>query len=92
MKKLVLALSSLLLVMISCSSNNDETQTTPEDPSTILLKKELVTEDGVETTSNIIYNGNKLVSAVAVGGYKTIYTYTGDFITKIELFRPDETI
>jgi hypothetical protein len=93
MKKLALVFSALIFIMTSCSvSSSDDPIIDPPVTNGIKLIKELVTVDGVETTSNITYSGNKLVSALEVGGYKTNYTYTGDFITKIELFRTDETI
>lgn len=90
MKKLVLMFASVLSI-ISCSSNEDSLST-PAEPVVVLLKKLIQTENGVETITNFNYDGNKLISRIEVGGYKEFYTYTGDFITKIELNRPDGTI
>lgn len=41
-------------------------------------------KDGSTSTIDLIYDGNKIVSETDQGGYKTIYIYTGDLITRVE--------
>jgi hypothetical protein len=81
MKKLLCLFSASLLVLASCSSDD----TNSSDSATSILPKKVVNVYGKETsTSQITYNGNKLVSVVNDEGEKSIYTYTGDLVTKIE--------
>lgn len=91
MKKFALAFSVLILILTSCSSSDEEPTPTPEVTGNKLIK-EIATKNGVSTTTNYTYNGDKLVSAITVGGDKQYITYTGDYITKIEYFSNDDVI
>lgn len=99
MKKINLILGILIFVLSSCSSDSGETGT-PVTPSTILVKKIIeLDNDGKEmSTTDFVYNGNKIVSEVivkkdlsVVGNigflyqYKTEYTYTGNLITSVKV-------
>ncbi len=99
MKKITLILSVLMLVS-SCSSDSSSESDTPVTPSSILVKKIIeLDKDGKEmSTTDFVYNGNKIVSEViakkdlsVVGNigflynYKTEYTYTGNLITSIKV-------
>jgi hypothetical protein len=99
MRKIALGLIVLLLVLSSCSSDSGENDT-PATPSTVLVKKiiELDKEGKEMSTTDFVYNGNKIVSEViakkdlsVIGNigflytYKTEYTYTGNLITSIKV-------
>ena len=99
MKRINLILSILILVLSSCSSDNGE-NVTPVTPSAILVKKIIqLDQNGKEiSTTDFVYNGNKIVSEVitkrdlsVIGNigfiyqYKTEYTYTGNLITSIKV-------
>lgn len=92
MKNLILGCSTLLLVLTSCSKSSDDPAVapvvTPPTSSAILLKKFIVTPAGSTTgiTTDITYNGNKIVKSVSSDGTSKVFTYTGDLITKIEEF------
>ncbi|TDE02087.1 hypothetical protein [Flavobacterium sandaracinum] len=99
MRKIALGLIVLLLVLSSCSGDSGENDT-PVTPSTVLVKKIIeLDKDGKElSTTDFVYNGNKIVSEVTakkdlsvVGNigflytYKTEYIYTGNLITSIKV-------
>ena len=99
MKKINLILGILILVLSSCSSDNGE-NVTPVTPSTTLVKKIIqLDQNGKEmSTTDFVYNGNKIVSEVtakkdfSIFGnigfmyqYKTEYTYSGSLITSIKV-------
>jgi hypothetical protein len=99
MRKIALGLIVLLLVLSSCSSDSGENDT-PATPSTVLVKKiiELDKEGKEMSTTDFVYNGNKIASEVIakkdlsiIGNigflytYKTEYTYTGNLITSIKV-------
>ena len=99
MKKITLILSVLMLVS-SCSSDSSSESDTPVTPPSILVKKIIeLDKDGKEmSTTDFVYNGNKIVSEViakkdlsVVGNigflytYKTEYTYTGNLITSVKV-------
>lgn len=96
MKKLILGLSTLVVLFSSCSTN-DDTTTVPEVPitSVILAKKIITTDvalDAYVITSDLTFNGSKIAEKNVVStdpatlASKEVYTYTGDLITKIETF------
>lgn len=83
MKKLLYLFTTSLLVLTSCSKDDNDSSS---PVSSILVKKIIdIDIDGSSSTRNYEYNGNKIVSMTEDGLlYK--YTYTGDYITKIEEF------
>ncbi|MBC5842619.1 hypothetical protein H8R23_14490 [Flavobacterium sp. F-380] len=93
MKKFELLGLGLLLsiILISCSKDGDPNQVaTQETLSTILPKKvnyiENIDYDKIGRDTYLTYNGNKLVSSILHNRWKSVFTYTGDLITKIENF------
>lgn len=87
MKKLLYLFSASLLVLASCSKDDNTGDVAPE---TLLPKK--IVETDVEngksgsSTYTITYDGNKLKDISVTDASRTVYTYTGDVITKVELF------
>lgn len=77
MKKLLSLLSVVLLVFVSCSDNDNDS------PDPILLKKVNYTRNGVLSSENIIYDGNKIVSNSFTTGTIFKYTYADNVIAKI---------
>ena len=92
-KKLFCFLVTSLLVLTSCS--NDDNNGTIE-PVKVITPKSITYqgENGENIDVNtLIYNGNKIVSAscLAYGRImKTVFTYTGNLITKTEGFTDDQ--
>lgn len=87
MKKVFLFLSAISLVAVSCSSD-DDSPTNP-DPGSILVKREVYQQagvDGFNFTTDYTYNGNKIVKEVSNDGYVANYFYTGDLITKVDWY------
>lgn len=89
MKKLLILSTIVSLIMISCSSD-ENSPSEPKDstlPKTIsyVYPNEIL---GRNYTSTLTYNGNKIVSSVRSAS-KTVFTYTGDVITKQEVFDVD---
>lgn len=89
MKRITLLLSIILLSIISCEKDD---AITPE--SAILPKK--IVSSGEDDSSEIFisYNGSKLSEFSSTENNiarKTVITYTGDLITKIEQKRGSET-
>lgn len=77
MKKLIL-ISSLVIIALSCSRSNDTPEAASETP--VLLTK-VISQDG--TTSHYKYNGTKVSEILYNYGYKDVFTYNEDVITKI---------
>lgn len=73
--------------MSSCSSDDSS-----ESTDAVLLPKK-ITETIVENgqsgslTYTLSYDGNKLKDIAVSDASRSVYTYTGDLITKVELFR-----
>ncbi|MDN3673866.1 hypothetical protein QWY99_12475 [Flavobacterium branchiarum] len=87
MKKILFLFSTILLTLASCSSDDNEKET-----PLILVKKRIISDlNGLVITGNITYNGNKIVSNKDEDG-DVRYTYTGDYITKIEVFLNDGSL
>lgn len=93
MKKLLLIFIAFTTLLASCS--NDE-NSSPEDPSedASVFPKTISyiypnTYLGTNSTSTLKFDGNKIVSSVESDS-KTIFTYSGDFITKQEVFDLDQ--
>jgi hypothetical protein len=84
-KKLHYFLAASLLILTSCSKNNAE-----QGDGNIKLPKSKYYKyidfpsDNYESTYR--YNGNKIESILDDNGSKTVFTYTGDLITKKEDF------
>lgn len=83
MKKLLCLLSAIAFVFASCSKDDDN----PSDPASLILVKKIIDIDidGSSSSRDYEYNGNKIVS-MTEDGLLSKYTYTGDYITKIEEF------
>jgi len=89
MKKILCLFSALSMVLISsCSSDDSSSDSTSE---TLLPKKitETVVENGQSgsLTYTLSYDGNKLKEIGVSDASRSVYTYTGDLITKVELYR-----
>ncbi|MFV8466875.1 hypothetical protein [Flavobacterium sp. LB1P62] len=99
MRKFALGSIVFTTLLLSCSSDNAGNDT-PVVPASVLVKKIIeLDKDGKEmSTTDFVYNGNKIVSEViakkdlsVVGNigflysYKTEYTYTGNLITSIKV-------
>ncbi|MFM9459131.1 hypothetical protein ACKUCH_01680 [Flavobacterium psychrophilum] len=79
MKKIFYTLCALSLLLISCSKDDTTVATAPENTTTNILPKKII-EEGV--TGILTYDGNKLLT-VTYPYKKTVFTYTGDLVTKI---------
>jgi hypothetical protein len=93
MKKFALAFSALLLIMASCSkSDSDDVKDQSILTGDVLIKKMILTSTTEDldsfwnATYTYSYNGSKLTQITGNDGYKAVYTYTGDLITKIDYF------
>jgi hypothetical protein len=87
MKKLICLFSAIALIFTSCSSEDSSTSSTGN-----LLTKLIDTyDDGSVETTEYEYNGNKISRQFSDLDLRdeTIYTYTGDLITKEEYFFDD---
>lgn len=78
-----------VLLLINCSNNSSSTDpTNPPEIKYALPRMYIFTylESGTTTqvTETFNYNGNKLLWTEGIYNYKTVYTYTGDNINKIE--------
>lgn len=87
MKKLLYLFSAVALTLTSCSSEDDSNNSS----GTLLTKIIETYDDGTVETTDFEYNGNKIVSVSSDLDLRdeTIYTYTGDLITKEEYFFDD---
>ncbi|WP_289665362.1 hypothetical protein [Flavobacterium panacagri] len=89
MKKLVILFTALFFGMSSCSSedgaSSGDTSILPKTISYVYPNIYL----GTNTTSTLTYSGNKIISSIDEDS-KTLFTYTGDLITKQEVFDIDE--
>ena len=89
MKKFLTLLSAITLVFTSCSKDDSPSE---ETSSSVLVKKMILTSTDEDddsywnNTINFSYNGTKLTQSIDEDGYKSVYTYTGYLITKIEYF------
>ncbi len=103
MKKIIALLLVASTFLISCSKTDEPLTINPSsetdepvtiNPSSSVLVKKMVTVVTTKssnlnntTTSNLTYNGNKLVSIIGEGSQssKINFSYTGDLITKMEI-------
>lgn len=90
MKKIILTFATLL-VLTSCSKD-DPSNPTSLDSGLVLLKKMGLTnpQTNVTTSGEFTYDGNKIVQST-LGTAKTVYTYTGELITKTNTTFTDAT-
>ncbi|MFB3386548.1 hypothetical protein [Flavobacterium sp. LAR06] len=89
MKKILCLFSALSMVLISsCSSDDSSTDGASE---TLLPKKivETTVENGESgsLTYTITYDGNKLKDIALSDASRSVYTYTGEVITKVESYK-----
>lgn len=90
MKKILYFFGALAFALTSCSDEeNSENPILPENY--ILPKKSVYTEGKDKFETVFVYDGNKIVSATSLTS-KTVYTYTGDYITKREDFSDGKII
>ena len=89
MKKILCLFGALTLVLVSCSSD-DENSENLILPKTVTYKYS--DAEGDNDKAVVLYNGNKIVSASYSVSDKEVYTYIGDFITKIEDFASEGNI
>jgi hypothetical protein len=88
MKKILFALA-IMFSLFSCSSSDDSSQIS----SDVLLKKKIVGEgDGTSFEVTYTYQGNKLVKIISSSGGYWNFKYTGNLITKIEVFDLNSTL
>lgn len=83
MKKLLYLFASSLLVFTSCSNNDNNSL---DSASSILVKKITETENSLTVSSDVLYDGNKIISKTESDGFQTKFTYSGNQIVKIEEF------
>lgn len=89
MKKILCLFSALSMVLISSCSSDDSSS---DNASGTLLPTK-ITETTVENgksgslTYTFTYDGNKLKEVGATDASRSVYTYTGDVITKVESYK-----
>jgi hypothetical protein len=83
MKKIICLTFVLSLFILSCSSNESNDNS---NSGVVLLRKLISSNSQGTVTTNLNYNGNKIVNATSSNGTENIYTYTGDLITKTETY------
>lgn len=93
MKKLLLLFIALNLVFTSCSNDDNSPNGDTSTEDTSILPKTISyiypsVDLGTNSKSTLTYDGNKLLSSIKDGS-KTIFTYTGNVITKQEKFDVD---
>lgn len=84
MKK-IFTIAAIALFTITSCSDDDSTPTSNPDESAILPVKIIRTEDGEIITSDLTYNGTKLVSVINEYG-SDLYTYDGDQIVERKVY------
>lgn len=72
-------------ILFSCSSSSDSSSAS----SDVLLTK-IIYDDG--SSSNLEYAGNKLIKVSTSDGGYTIFTYTGDLVTREDNYSSNKTI
>lgn len=86
MKKLICLFSVLSLFLTSCSG--DESNNVVNPSSDVLPIKIIQTyEDGSTFSTDITYDGNKLLKLIYSDGSVINYTYSGSLVSKVEYFR-----
>lgn len=92
MKKISCLFGVLALILVSCSNDYGSANgvTNTPLPKTVSYKYSDSPDDN--DIVSVTYIGNKIVSAGFTPNDKQVYTYTGDFITKIEDFAEEGNI
>lgn len=82
----------LLLITLSFVSCSSEDSNLNEDKKSVLPKKiiQSYSYDNQPIETVFTYEGNKLITEIKDDKWKNVYSYTGDFITKIECFKFNE--
>ena len=83
MKKIVYLTFVLSLFILSCSSDDSQNNSTP---GPVLLRKRITTSSQGTVITNLNYNGNKIVNSISSNGTEDKFYYTGDLITKYEIY------
>ncbi len=88
MKKFVILLFVLLPLLNSCSSDDAAASDPGLTTNGTKLRKIMVSFDGGATfeSGNYIYDGNKLLKSQSDNGDHIDYTYTGNLITKQDIY------
>ena len=88
MKKIICLFSALALVVTSCTSEDSS------NASSIKPKKitHLYSDADDNYITDMVYDGNKLVSETDDDGFTIKYTYTGNVITKTEDFNEENEL
>ena len=81
MKKFIILTLSVLL--FSCSSNESQDNS---NSGVVLLRKVITSNSQGTVTTNLNYNGNKIVNVTSSNGTEDKFTYTGDLIKKYEIY------
>lgn len=88
MKKILSLFGAMAFILVSCS--NDDSSSSDSNVDTITKPTKIVYLDADNKavyTTNIKYDGNKIISAIDDDGFIVKYTYTGNEITKVEEFQ-----
>lgn len=92
MKKFLCLVGTLTLLLTSCSSDNSAPDISI-DTTTKPTKMFFLQPDNTPIyVTDMLYDGNKLVSGTDDDGYAIKYTYTGNVISKIEQYEPGNVL
>lgn len=80
MKKVLYLTAIILVLFTSCSSDNIE----PELQEPVFIKEIEISHNNSILRMKFLYDGNKIKSIFLPDGTRENYTYTNDFITKID--------
>lgn len=83
MKKIISLTFLFSLFILSCSSNDSQNNS---NSGPVLLRKRITTSSQGTLTTNLNYNGNKIVNSISSDGTEDKFYYTGDLITKYEIY------
>ena len=87
MKNLSLLFCVFILVLTSCSKDSASPVAEEQLTTNGTLLRKVITTVGTDViTDEYFYNGNKLLKVVSSNGRRYEYTYTGNLITKQDLF------
>ena len=92
MKKLITLVFAITLIF-GCSSDSSSSDSSSSDSNTsnsgILLRKIILSTEteGIQGTSEFIYQGRKLDKTISSEGSYSKFTYAGDLISKVEYFQ-----